>query len=195
MQIACLVREWLKQLENLDKSLFMMINQFHHPIGDSIVYWITHDKFWFPLYGIIVVYILKRLKQKAWIVLLSIVLLVLVCDQFSSSIVKPLVGRLRPCLSPNCSTAVHVVGQYHGIYGFISSHAANTFGWVTFLCLVLNPPLYLKILGFIWASLVSYGRVYGGVHYPADIVLGAMSGVLWAQLLYKFCRKHPAFPS
>jgi undecaprenyl-diphosphatase len=130
--------------------------------------------------------IVKKSKRDAWLVLLSIAILITICDQFASGLIKPCIQRLRPCFDLSIQSIVHVVGKHHGLYGFISSHAANTFGLATFVWLLYRSHYCFLLL--IWASIVSYARIYGGVHYPGDILLGAFSGVGWACTIYTFYR-------
>ena len=173
----------------LDQKFFFVINQWHHPWVDTLVYYVTHQFFWIPLYISLVYLIFITFRTKAWQTLLIIICLMIICDQFSSSLVKPLIQRIRPCLHPDFAASVHVVGQYHGVYGFISSHATNTFGLATFLWLLLRKQYPSIKLLFIWAFGISYARIYGGVHYPMDIIMGALSGILWANIMFK-CYMH-----
>jgi undecaprenyl-diphosphatase len=173
------------QLVELDRKLFFVINQSHHPWVDRIVYWVTHEAFWVPLYAFLLYLIIKNLRAKSWIVLFAIVILITICDQFASGLIKPWMQRLRPCFHPDLQAVVHVVGRHSGLYGFISSHAANTFGLATFLYLLLrNRYPCIKLL-FIWAFMVSYARIYGGVHYPADMIVGAVSGIWWGWGMFR----------
>ncbi|MHB9147754.1 MAG: phosphatase PAP2 family protein [Candidatus Amoebophilus sp.] len=182
----------LARLLEIDKELFLIINQIHTPFWDKVVYWITHELFWIPLYIILLYLIIKRFKKRFWVILLTIAVLITICDQFASGLVKPYIQKLRPCFDPNLKAIVHVIGRHHGLYGFISSHAANTFGLATFLWLLFRT--HYCFLLFVWASIVSYARIYGGVHYPGDILLGALSGIWWGwniYMVYRFyCAKY-----
>ncbi len=173
------------QLSQLDRKLFFIINQYHHPWVDYIVYWVTHEACWLPLYAFLLYLIIKHLRTKSWIALVAIAILITICDQFASGLVKPWIQRLRPCFQPELQAVVHVVGRHHGLYGFISSHAANTFGLATFLYLLLRPRYSSIRLLFSWALAVSYARIYGGVHYPADIIVGALSGLGWGWMVFR----------
>lgn len=173
------------QLVQLDRKLFFIINQSYHPWLDRMVYWVTHEAFWIPLYAFLLYLIIKNLRAKSWIALITIAILITICDQFASGLIKPWVQRLRPCFHPHLQGIVHVVGNHHGVYGFISSHAANTFGLAAFLYLLLRKRYPSIRLLFIWALGVSYARIYGGVHYPADIIVGALSGVGCGWVVFK----------
>jgi len=182
----------LARLLEIDKKLFLIINQTNSPFWDRVVYWITHELFWIPLYIVLLYLIIKSFKKRSWLILLTIAVLITICDQFASGLVKPYIQRLRPCFDPNLKAIVHVVGRHHGLYSFISSHAANTFGLATFLWLLFRSHYWFLL--FVWASIVSYARIYGGVHYPGDILLGALSGVCCGWVTYTlynhYCTKY-----
>jgi len=147
---------------------------------------ITYTWFWVPLYLGLIYLLAKFPKKELGPVLVTVAMLIALCDQFATSCIKPWVQRLRPCEDPQIRDLVHVVGHYTGLYGFISSHAANTFGLAMFLWLLLRKQeRYIYIL-FGWAAGISYARVYGGVHYPSDVLVGAVSGLVWAWLVYRF---------
>ena len=165
--------------------MFSVINHWNHPWGDILVFYGTHSFFWIPLYAVLLYLIFSVFRQKAWQPLGIIICLIILCDQFASGIVKPWIQRLRPCLDTHWDSSIHVVGQYHGLYGFISSHAANTFGIATFLWLLLSKKYPSIKLLFIWAFLISYARIYGGMHYPLDVILGALSGIGWAHFMFR----------
>lgn len=175
----------LRSLERLDQQTLLFLNGYHNAWWDRIVYLVTDEIFWLPFYALLAYLMARVLKRKTVVALVAIAILIMVCDQFSSGLVKPWVQRLRPCHDPQIQHLVHVVGKYKGIYGFISSHAANTFGLVMFLWLTLRSQYRYSYMLFGWAAGISYARVYGGVHYLADVVLGALSGVFWARLIYR----------
>lgn len=115
-------------------------------------------------------------------------------DFVSSGILKPIVCRLRPTHDPYIGNLIHIVNDYRGgEYGFPSSHAANTFAVATLFALVfrigkkVNHPILWNIgitLLFLWASLNCYSRMYLGVHYPLDIICGALLGSIFATLTF-----------
>ena len=122
--------------------------------------------------------LLHQNRRHAVLVLVMLVLTVTLADQLSSGLIKHLVERLRPTHDPSLGNAVHVVNGYRGgMYGFVSSHAANFFAVATFLSLLVRHRLVTCSL-FAWAVLQCYSRVYLGVHYPGDILGGIVVGVL-----------------
>jgi undecaprenyl-diphosphatase len=169
----------------LDQQLFYWINSHHTTWLDGIAYWVSHRFFWLPLYGLLIYCLIQVFKKKTLPVLLTIFLLIGCCDRFSSFLLKPQIQRLRPCENPQIKNSVHVVGHYMGNYGFISSHATNSFGLAMFLWLLLRKSHGSIYLLFVWASVISYARVYGGVHYPGDVLVGSLAGLTIGWLIYK----------
>ena len=181
-----LCQQMLKKLEQLDQQCFLFLNSLHNPCWDKVMYWVTDDTFfWIPFYILLTVLIARIFKWQTIYILLAIAVVITLCDQFSSMLIKPWVQRLRPCHDPNIQHLVHLVDGCGGMYGFISSHAANTFGLSMFLWLLLKRHYQFIAFLFFWAALVSYSRIYVGVHYPADILLGALSGIVFAWSIYQ----------
>ena len=144
--------------------------------------------------------LLHQNRRHAVLVLIMLVLAVTLADLLSSGLIKHLVERLRPTHDPSLGNAVHVVNGYRGgMYGFVSSHAANFFAVATFLSLLVRHRLVTCSL-FAWAVLQCYSRVYLGVHYPGDILGGIVVGVLvgfvvsclmrWIQRRWRFPDGH-----
>ena len=121
-------------------------------------------------------------------IVVFVALTVLLADQISATLIKPLVGRLRPTHEPSLVGQIQIVrGYVGGLYSFPSSHAANTFAVATFLSLLVHY-WRMTMLCFLWAVMCSYSRVYLGVHYPSDILCGAVLGVLTGALTYYLYR-------
>lgn len=123
--------------------------------------------------------------KKGLLCLLAIGIMIYATDQICSSVIRPMICRIRPSSPDNpISYFLHFVNEYRGNkYGFPSSHAANTFALATFLSLLFkNRRLMIGLT--IWAALVSYSRIYLGVHYPTDILVGALIGSGLALLIY-----------
>jgi undecaprenyl-diphosphatase len=163
-----------------DEAAFLWLNSFHSEAVDPIVLQLTKTITWIPLY-LLVLYQIYRLEAKntAWI-LGGVMLTILLADQVSSGLMKPYFERLRPCHDPRLEGILHLYGRCGGLYGFVSSHAANTFGLATFLTLKLGKKQKAFAWLFLYALLVSYTRIYLGVHYPLDLFFGAGVGVLAA---------------
>lgn len=182
----------LEFLNNLDTQLFLFFNSFNSPVWDKIMWWISGSKSWIPMYLIIIAYIIYKFRWKAVITLVFIALVVTLADQISVKAFKEVFQRLRPSHNPALEDLIHLVkNKKGGKFGFVSSHAANTFAVAFFLSLLFKYR-YFSIFIFIWAAVVSYSRIYLGVHYPFDILGGAILGSIigWSvYLLHQFSQK------
>jgi undecaprenyl-diphosphatase len=173
-------------LDQIDRHIFLFLNGFHSPFWDLIMWNISKTEIWLPLYGIVLFFIFRTYKWKGLITFFALLLLVLVSDQGSVHLFKNVFQRLRPCHQPELAGLVHLVnGKCGGQFGFISSHASNTFAFAMFVSFFfMNKPLAWFIFG--WAAIVSYSRIYLGVHYPFDIIGGAIYGILAGYVVFKF---------
>lgn len=170
----------IEQLIAFDKELFLFFNGFHNELWDTIMWYVSKTTPWIPLYiGIIAWLFFKNNYKQASVALLMVVPLMFATDSGSVHLFKEVFERLRPCHDPDLTDLIHNVRRCGGKFGFISSHASNTFGVaVFFLMLFKNRNWTIGLL--LWASLVSYSRIYLGVHFPADIIGGAIWGTIWA---------------
>jgi len=169
----------MEKIIELDKKLLLFLNSFHTPWLDPIMLFITHTLTWLPLYLFLLYLVVRDYKKEVWIILLGIALTILLSDQITSSLMKPYFERWRPSREPTLEGLVHLVDGYvGGKYGFASSHAANTFGTATFFFLLYrHSKKWISIL-FLWAAVMTYTRIYLGVHYPGDILVGGAIGIL-----------------
>jgi undecaprenyl-diphosphatase len=174
-------------LSNIDTKLFLLLNGFNSPFWDTVMWHISGKLTWVPLYLLLVFFIAKKYGWRTLWILLAIALVVAASDQLSVHLFKNVFERLRPCHNPDLKDLVHVVNRCGGKYGFVSSHAANTFGVAVFLLMLFKKHWFSFAILF-WAALVSYSRIYLGVHYLADVIVGGMLGAaigfgIWKLLL------------
>jgi len=173
-------------LINIDKEFFLLINGAHNEVFDCIMWWTSKPLTWLPLYILMVYLIIKKYKQKGIYIVLMAALLIALSDLSSVHLFKNVFHRLRPSHNPDFENVIHLVNNKHGgLYGFVSSHAANYFAVATYIFLFLRKPYkYFSIGLFLWAALISYSRIYLGLHYPADVFVGAVLGVVCGIITY-----------
>lgn len=178
-------------LENLDHQLLLQINGAHTPVLDEVMFWISKKTTWIPLYILAALLLVRKYGIKSFIFIAFAILTIVITDQVSNHLFKDLVARYRPCHNLDLMGRLHLVhNKCGGQYGFVSSHAANTAGLATFLIIsrigswsAQKPGLLAFSVALVaYALLNAYSRVYMGVHYPADVLAGALLGVAagWA---------------
>ena len=165
-----------QKIIEFDRQFFVLLNGLHSPWLDQPMFYISSDWFWIPLYAYILFLFIKKMKKAALLPLLAVVLAISMSDQLSGALKKN-IQRVRPSHDIELAQTTHIVNDYRGgMYGFVSSHAANTFCLLVLLYSFLKLS-YWSFLGlFIWASTVSFSRIYLGVHFPLDILCGAVLG-------------------
>ena len=167
-------------LNDLDHQLFLFLNGLHVDWLDPVMTFISSEKGWIPFYAVLLFLVFYKYRWKGLWVLLGVIVVITLSDQISAHVFKPIFHRLRPCYDPLIEDLVHLPkGKPGGHYGFISSHAANTFALASFIYMTMRKH-YSKIgwLMFIWATLVAYSRIYMGVHFPGDVICGAAVGMI-----------------
>jgi len=178
-------------LKNIDELLFLFLNGLHNDAFDFIMHWITYQQTWYPFYLLLIIWLIWKYKLNGIILIIFIVMAITISDQFTSSFMKPFFERLRPCHNSSISHLVHVVDGCGGQYGFASSHASNSFALATMLYFFFRTKFKHASILFIWAAVVAYSRIYVGVHYPGDIIIGALVGYLTGLILFTFYLKLP----
>ncbi|MBR3728408.1 MAG: phosphatase PAP2 family protein [Muribaculaceae bacterium] len=178
----------IEYLNGIDADALLAVNGLHDMFQDAF-WWMVTAK-WSSLLLVLALawILLHQNRRHALLVLAMLVLSILVADQVSSGLIKHLVERLRPTHDPSLESMVHVINGYRGgLYGFVSSHAANSFAIATLLALLMRHRV-VTLSMFTWALLQCYSRVYLGVHYPGDILGGIIVGVLAGWLVWQLMR-------
>lgn len=172
-------------LEHLDQQLFLFLNSMHSPFWDTIMHTFSGKLIWAPLYIAILIYIGVKYKKKFLLILPFIILAVVLADQVSVQLFKNVFQRLRPCHEPSLEGMVHLVnGECGGLYGFVSSHASNSFN-IALISLMFIKKRWFSVSILCWALIIGYSRIYLGVHYPGDVICGSMVGSLIGWSVYK----------
>lgn len=154
---------------------------------DAVAPWLREAEHWIPLYLVIAAYMILRYRKRALPAIAAILLCFGLTDVISSRVLKPLVERPRPC-HVMVEDAIELRVHCGSGYSFTSSHATNHFGFATILTMLLATGVSRRVLlgsaSFLWAGSISLSQVYVGVHYPLDIVAGAVLGTILALLVH-----------
>ncbi len=176
----------LENILSADLSLLRFFNSGNSVYFDALVPMLTSGLTWIPLYLALFYLVVKNHETMAQIGLVvgAAMLCVILAGGVGDFIVKPMVGRLRPCNDPMVKTQLNlIVGTLSDSYSFFSSHAANTFSLAMFFSLLVRDRLFAIVM-FLWALLNCWTRLYLGVHYPSDILCGMLYGSFVGTLVY-----------
>ena len=173
----------MESLIDLDKSLFVFLNALGSDLFDSFWMFVTNKKSSIPLYLFLIYYVYKKLSSVEFIKYLVFISVLIVFTDQTSNLFKDFFERLRPCHDETINDSIRIVkASCGGLYGFFSAHAANSFALASFFYFSLKRfSLNFKYL-FLWAIIVSYSRIYIGVHFPADVIFGSFFGILLGYL-------------
>lgn len=183
----------IQRLVDIDKQVMLALNGSNSLYLDGVMKIYTSTAVWIPVALVLLFIVLKNNSPRgSLLTVLAVALTIVATDQVSSNLIKPLVGRLRPCNDPSIMHLIDTFNGYRsGGYSFTSSHACNSFGIFTVVSLIIrNRTLSLSLL--LWAVINSFSRIYLGVHYPGDILCGALLGAAlggMVYLAYNFIRK------
>jgi undecaprenyl-diphosphatase len=175
----------LEPIIHIDTQILIFINSHYSPFFDGIMWFVSQTWPWIPIYSVLLFIIIRNYKKEKWLIILSVIILITASDQLSSAVIKNLFCRLRPTHNPALEGLIHIVHNYKGgLYGFVSSHASNSFALATFTSFLFRNRIF-TVCALVWAGLISYSRIYLGVHYPGDVICGALLGFVLAAGIFK----------
>jgi undecaprenyl-diphosphatase len=181
----------IEQLEQFDRDLFLMLNGLHADWLDPVMWWLSSVVFMIPVFGFVLYYAYKKGKLRLTLIMMGgIGLCILLSDRISVELFKEVFQRYRPTHNHEIGDLVHTVikpnGEEYrgGIFSFVSSHATNAMSMALFTFLHLRRFNKKWSLIFAWVFIVSYTRIYLGVHYPSDLVCGAALGAIFGTFVY-----------
>lgn len=175
----------LEYLDQIDKELLLYLHRQSTPFLDTMMAGITEENNWIPLYLIFLIALFRQFGWQGIYSMVAVILVVVIADQLTSTFMKPFFGRYRPCHDPEIGHLITIVTKCGGPYGFVSSHAANSCAVSTFFILLFHKTHRYVWWLVVWPILFSYSRIYLGVHYPLDILFGAITGIGIGWLMYR----------
>ena len=176
----------MQTLIDLDTTIFLYLNSLHNSYMDMFMMMFSAKFTWVPMY---LAFAWMTWRSYSWKTTLTVVVacvaLIALADQTCATLIRPYVERLRPSrMEGELWPLVHVVNEYRGgMFSFPSCHAANSFAFAVFASLLVRKWRFTLFV-CLWALINSYSRIYLGVHYPGDLLVGSILGALMAWGMY-----------
>ena len=170
-----------------DEGLFLFLNSLHSPFFDPIMAFFSNIPVWIPLYIGVMAWTFIKFGWKTGLIASLTLIIAFACGDQITNFIKSSVGRLRPCHDPRLEHIIHNLEPTKGLFSFTSGHAANSMCFALLSSLILKNRIY-SVLIICWSVIVSYSRIYVGVHFPLDILCGIILGITIALIfneLYK----------
>ena len=172
-----------------DKQAMIFLNNLGSSTFDPFWILVSEKWFWIPLYVIFLYFLYKNFNKKSLFYTLLFVALGITASDQIANIFKFGFERLRPCHDPSLEGLLREV-KCGGKFGFYSAHSSNSFFVATYLTILLGKKIkQLPYFLFVWAAIVAYSRVYLGMHFPGDIIIGAIMGILLALFFGTLAKK------
>jgi undecaprenyl-diphosphatase len=183
---------WVDGIVHMDRWVMFRVNgDWHSPALDTLALFSREASTWAPLYVFLIVFMAMNHGRQGWWWVVMAMALVGVSDLVASHVFKVVFYRPRPCRDAFMAQHIRFIAQVCGMNGsFVSSHASNHFAMATFIQGTLGRQDSRWSLFFVWALLICWAQVYVGVHYPSDVLGGALLGILIGWLGARLFRRH-----
>ncbi len=170
--------------------MFVAVNSLGSERWDGLWLFVTHKFSWIPFYVALMYLVYRHYGLRNMLIVLGLIVVMITVTDQSANLFKRGFERLRPCREDHLKELIRYIAPRCGRYGFFSAHAANSTAFAVFLGLLLGRRCHsLVLLLLFWASVVSFSRIYVGVHYPLDALAGMVIGACVGALIYGLSRR------
>lgn len=185
----------IETFKQLDTQWFLTVNnQWQNGLFDLLCPFMRQQSNWYLLYAVLVYFLFSLFGKKGWWLLLGAVVTVLIADQVSANLIKNTVQRLRPCNDPALKEQVRLLVHCGGGFSFVSAHACNHFAIAVYFSAIFGKGRkWVLPVALSWAAIISYSQIYVGVHYPLDVICGALLGSIIGWITQKVVLRYVVF--